>query len=316
MASHITTRIRYDGPALAGHEMDVQDLAPALIALANIVQGANRKFNGDAATMRVLVKADVEQKCFQIDISFVQNVIERAKALFESGPIVTVEDIAKFVGLTGTSAITLFKLIKWLSKKNEDASTKLEVKDVDGSSTVILIKGDGNSINVDRSVAALAADPAIMESAKQVVAPVAREGYDSLEFIHDSKTVETITKHEAQDVISSSPVLTPQANDSVSTIHGPVRIKSAQYEGNAKWSVMWAGRAIDVSMPGDWVRDFQSNNIAAPPGTILDVTMEVRVQLDDKGNAVGAPNYTVTEIHNVKLPPPPGQQIDLLDSLK
>ena len=37
LTKHVRTRIRYDGPALVSHEMDVQDLAPALLAMAEIV---------------------------------------------------------------------------------------------------------------------------------------------------------------------------------------------------------------------------------------------------------------------------------------
>ena len=76
MSKHVTTTIRYDGPALAGHEMDVQDLAPALLALAEIAQIANRKFNGDRASLKVLVNADVEQQCFMLDLSMIQSLIE------------------------------------------------------------------------------------------------------------------------------------------------------------------------------------------------------------------------------------------------
>ena len=58
MGRHVRTTIRYDGPALANHEMDVQDLAPALLALADVVQFANQRFNGAAANIKVLVNAD------------------------------------------------------------------------------------------------------------------------------------------------------------------------------------------------------------------------------------------------------------------
>lgn len=73
VTKHVRTTIRYDGPALADHEMDVQDLAPALLVLADLIQIANQKFNGKNANMKVLVNADVEQKCFMIDISLVQT---------------------------------------------------------------------------------------------------------------------------------------------------------------------------------------------------------------------------------------------------
>lgn len=95
MASGVHTTIRYDGPALAGHEIDVQELAPALLALADIIQLANKRFNGDAAGMRVLVKADVEQRCFQIDLHLIQSIAKQAKALFSDDNLKSAEDIAK-----------------------------------------------------------------------------------------------------------------------------------------------------------------------------------------------------------------------------
>ena len=73
MTKHVRTTIRYDGSALSGHEIDVQDLAPALLALADIIQIANRKFNGDRADVKVTVSADVEQQCFMIDLGRVDK---------------------------------------------------------------------------------------------------------------------------------------------------------------------------------------------------------------------------------------------------
>ncbi len=95
MARHVRTRIRYDGQALAGHEMNVQDLAPALLAVSNIVQIANRKFNGDGATIRVLVDADVEQQCFQLDLSLVQSLFDQAAVLVGAKDIATAKEIAE-----------------------------------------------------------------------------------------------------------------------------------------------------------------------------------------------------------------------------
>ena len=64
--SKISSIVRYDGPALAEHSMDVADLALALIGLSEIVKIYNKKFNGDRSAVKVLVKVDTEQKCFSI----------------------------------------------------------------------------------------------------------------------------------------------------------------------------------------------------------------------------------------------------------
>ena len=47
--------IKYDGPALATHQMDVRELAPALIALSSMLEEANRALYSDSAEVRVNV---------------------------------------------------------------------------------------------------------------------------------------------------------------------------------------------------------------------------------------------------------------------
>lgn len=123
--------------------------------------------------------------------------------------------------------------------------------------------------------------------------------------------VEHIDREEAEAIVSAPNALIDKSNEDVSQIRGPIRIKSAQYEGSAKWTVLWGGRPIDVTMPTNWVQGFQKNQIDAPPNTILEVVMEHRVVLDDAGNAIGAPAYTVLEITNTILPRPQAQQPDL-----
>lgn len=169
MVAHVRTTIRFDGPALAGHEMDVQDLAPALLALADIIQAANRKFNGDAVSIRVLVDADVEQQCFQLDLSLVQSVLDQAKGLFADDDVKTAMDIAAFVGLVVGVPVSLFKFIKWLTAKGE-AGTTFQVK-TEGGVTVVT-NGSGNSISVINEVYQLASDATIIAKTKKVVQPL------------------------------------------------------------------------------------------------------------------------------------------------
>jgi hypothetical protein len=309
MAPHVRTTIRYDGPILADHEMDVQDLAPALLALSDIIQIANRKFNGDAASIRVLVNADVEQKCFQIDLALVQSVVEQAKGLFSDDGLKTALDIAKSVGIVTGSALSLFKLAALLAKRAE-AGTKLEVKKT-GDVTVIVM-GDGNNVRVSNDVYALASDPAVIEKVKNVVQPLKRPGYETLSFVADNKVVGTITREEARGISDASASLVPPAREDVQQIKGPIRIKSPQYVGAAKWTVYWGGRPIDVTMPADWVEQFQANDVSAPPNTILEVEMEQRVGLDEKGVAIGSPTFAVLRIFNVQLPEKALKQGDLL----
>lgn len=304
MSRHIRTTIRYDGPALADHDMDVQDLAPALLALADVIQIANKKFNGAHANIQVLVNADVEQRCFMIDIHLVQSFLDQAKTLLGTDEITTAKEIAEWVGILGGGGAGLFGLLKFL-RKTEEKDQALEIQNNgDGDVTV---KANGKKIVVKQQVYQLAQEPKAVERAKGVMKPLEKEGYDSLSFLDDDKEVFEVSKYEAEGIseLSDQP-LADVPSESTSTIHGQVRIKSAQYEGGAQWGLLWNGRAINAEMVDQaaaWVIEFQENRVDAPPNSILDVTMVETAQLDADGLIVGKPTYKVQEVLGVKPPP-------------
>jgi hypothetical protein len=315
MARHVRTTIRYDGPELARHEMDVQDLAPALLALADIIQIANRKFNGDQADMRVLVNADVEQKCFMIDLSLVQSLLDQAKTFFGQDEVRTAKEIAEWVGIigggSGVAAGGLFTLLKLL-RQRADSGTTFKVEQDTGSTTVTVI-GNGNTVVVPVQTYQLAQEKSVVERVKDVVRPLQKPGYESLAFIQKDQQVFEIDDKEAAELIASPPGdIGPLPTESIATIRGTVRIKSAQYEGAARWAFMWNGRAIDADMTeraAEWVKDFQENRISAPPNSVLEVTMTETVKLDDRGEAMGKRHYAVQDVHSVSPPPQQGRLV-------
>lgn len=312
VAKHIRTTIRFDGPALSGHEMDIQELAPALLALADIIQAANRRFNGDKATIRVLVNADVEQQCFMLDISLLQTFMDQAASFFSAPEVATAKEIAEWLGLIGTGAGSVYggvkgllALVKFL-RNREGEITPLHIEQKGGLIN-ITVTGDGNTITVTPQTYELAQDQRINDGIRKLMKPLQREGYDELSFLDGDKPVFEVNSSEAAKIIEAqgSPV-DPLPTDSVSTINGVVRIKSAQYEGTAKWSFMWNGRSIDADMEGqaaEWVIAFQNNQIHAPPNTVLEVTMTETVKLDGQGNSIGRAAYAVTEVRSATPPP-------------
>lgn len=305
MGKHVRTTIRYDGAALANHEIDVRDLAPALIALADIVQIANRKFNDDRAEIRVLVNADVEQRCFMIDISLVMSFLDHAKSFFDADRVKTAKEIADWLGIiagaAGTTAggiWTVWKLLSGRDRKNFQIEIEGDI--------VAITTPDGNKVKVARETYALATDKDVQARGRTILKPLEQPGYESLSFLQNDDEIVEVDEDEAERILASDPLsIEPQPTESIAQISGPVRIKSPQYEGAAKWAFMWQGRAIDAEMSGaaaEWVLDFQENRIDAPPNTVLDVVMTERVKLDKNGEAIGKAQYTVTEVRSVTPP--------------
>ncbi len=52
-------KIRFDGPALGEHSMDVTVLGPSLTAFGELLRDANRKINGNDTNVRVQLHADL-----------------------------------------------------------------------------------------------------------------------------------------------------------------------------------------------------------------------------------------------------------------
>ena len=76
-------QIAYDGEAVRAGSMDVRDLAPALLAVGDLVSQANVILNGDRATASVRVESDFKRSSFEISLLLHQSLIDQARGLFK-----------------------------------------------------------------------------------------------------------------------------------------------------------------------------------------------------------------------------------------
>jgi len=319
VARHVRTTIRYDGPALVGHDMDVQDLAPALLALADIVQIANRKFNGDRASMKVLVNADVDQKCFQLDLSLVQSLLDQAQTFFGAGNIATAKSIAEIVGLAGTSGTTLFGLYKWLFGRKSpiaEGGVSYTLNQTTGV-TIVNVIGDDNSVEVSNQVAEMASDPEVMKRVKTVLKPLQKPEYSDFSIYEKEEPLVKIDKAEASGIISAPtpPDLVEEeeeAGDETNAV-GPAWVDTSHFRGNAKWTLLWSGQRVDAKMPESFVKSFQDNDTIVVPNTKLTVRMKITTKIDENGQPTGVNTFEVEEVLKIDLPPKAAKQMDFLD---
>lgn len=312
MSTELETIIRYDGPALRYHEMEVEELAPALLALAGIIQSANDKFNHDRAKVRVVINADIEQQCFQLKIKFIQTVLEKARTFIDGDGATALKDILEWIGVVGGSGFSLFKILVALGKKKEaDTTFRTDASD---NATVYNIAELHLHGDVPKQVRELLQDKEIVQKAQQVLKPMQQQGYDSLSFHEaDGTTSFRADKDDARAVLAlpAPETAVSETEDDVTPMTAEVRVKVAPFEGSAKWALVWAGRTIEATMPAETVHAFQENELLIVPHTRMRVKMEQCIKLDRDGNAVGAPTFTVLEVEEIKLPPKAPKQTEM-----
>ena len=299
--TNIKTTIKFDGPALDGKAMDVAHLAPSLLALSDLVKQTNRYANGDRAGVKVLVSADLEQKCFELTVELALTIWEQTKLLIADDRVQTAKEIAEWIGIIGGSTYGLFKFIKWIKGRKIESVTVLKV--TDGQNMVeIKVEGESDQIQITQAVYELYANLQTRQKAVAVLAPLREDGYETLEFYEEDAVY---VKFTASDVpapdCSDLPEVIPQ-NIHTSTIRTSVKIRKPAYEGQSRWTVMYK-RAIDASFDDEeWLNDFQSGKVDAPPGSSLDIDLEEQYITNENDEIMGDPTHRIKKVHSVKLP--------------
>ncbi len=187
----------FNGPAVDNGEIDVKDLAPALMALGELIQAANAEINGERARIAVKLRA-TKKGSFEVDMTLVQSFQEQATLLIDSlsghkDGLAAAKDLAEIifnVGAAGAASVGgFFALIKWLRNKKPD---RVETK---GGDTYIHI-GDTHFVTNAHAVA-LAENLEVREQAKNFVAVLSKEGIDEIATRRGQKEKLTIKKSEA-----------------------------------------------------------------------------------------------------------------------
>lgn len=168
--------IKYDGPALATHEMDVHELAPALMALSEMIKSANQALYGDKADVKVQVKGSFKGGSFGIDLTAVQTLYQQlTSVLAGQGPtaFANLMTLLAALGLVGGGGL-LALIVKLRGRK----PVRIENQD---NNTVFIITDEVSTerIEVDLATRKLWKDKTVRKSLQQVMRPLSQEGIDT-----------------------------------------------------------------------------------------------------------------------------------------
>ena len=308
--SKASTIVRYDGSALAEHSMDVADLAPALLGLSEIVKLANKEINGERSQVRVLVKVDVEQKCFQFSIEVVQTILQHVEPLLDNDNISTAHELLEWIGIVVSGAIGmasghgLLQLYKWLFQQGVTLDELLARKE--GNQVTLRNVINNGTITINQNVYKMANNADALEITRKVVRPLTKDGYEKLQFEQDDQIVDEISSDEGTGIYNlMSDAFSLQAHTLDAISHEVVRVKKPDLLAFSKWEVvsLVLNKTIRVKIEDEaWLEKFHNREVEIPPQSLLSVVLRTQIELDDNNNPTKNKSYFILQVKTV-IPP-------------
>jgi len=265
-----------------------------LQALTDLIQLANSSANSDRADAQVLIRADVEQNSFEFEI---------ALGILSAANLMANVDLGKIVmaGELFNHLVELINFTKWIKGKSRN---RIKYTETPEGELDFSYESDDPlpPMRVGKLEIGLYNDPKARKAVLKATSPLRRNGYDRMKFSKDGNVVLNVEKSDLpKENGSDLPILT---DDHIEVIRTEVRIRKAAYERDLAWWLVYDGEAHNMKIDDEgWVSRFQSGRVSVPPGSLLDVDLEVTHTTDQLGQTVEGPSYRVIKVHSVILPP-------------
>jgi hypothetical protein len=289
--------IAYGGSAIKDGTMDVRDLAPALMAVGQLFDAANRALNGsDAPPISVNVQA-TKQGSFEIDLTVIQTLLESAKT-FLSGDWVTAAMHLKELVFGGVmSTFGLIALIKKLRGRKPDRIEKV-------SPDTVRLTIDGQSFDIPLNMLRLYQDVAVRLAYENLVAiPLQKEGIDHFKVLEARQEIASVDKSETSYFIAPEAPSTVIVED---IRRSAFSIVSLAFKEDNKWRLHDGNNQISATIEdADFMRRVDSNMVRFAKGDVL--VCEVKIRQVQTGQGLKT-DYTVARVLEHRPAP---RQIDM-----
>jgi len=292
--------IKYDGQALANNEMNVKDLAPALLAVGELLEEANDLLNERKTKINVNIKA-TEEGSVDIVLSVIQDFWNQSVSLFDSddvNAIVNAKELLEIV-LLGGSGAGLLGLLKWLKNRPIKSVTKLDTGDL----KIELSDGD-IKISNEKEIKLFQMISIRKKIEAFIRTPLLKKGIESVTFSKDKEREEKIIKEEI-DYFTTPEIAEEVINEQ--EIETNLTMINVSFQEDGKWKFSDGANAFFAEI-GDkeFVEKVQKNQTVFAKDDILKVILGVKQFILD-GNMKA--EYTVKKVINhrsvaiqIKLP--------------
>lgn len=264
-------RLTYDGDAVADGEMDVADLAPALLAMGQLLKASARVVDGDDAVTTVRVKA-TQVGSFDVWLSLAMDGARAGWAFWKSDDV---QAAAALLGLLGFSGVGLIQYLKTVRGRTIDAA----VRDTAGNVEVTL---NETTIVVPQLIFQLSVDQSVRAALENVVAtPLDKDGIDEVR-IGTKEWSESIGK---DDAYSFRAPLAQEGDELVNRHRRTFSIVTLSFKSGQKWKLSDGhGSPKYVTMSdADFVQKVDRSEVRFAKGDLLICEVIERSRLTPSG---------------------------------
>lgn len=286
-------QIYFCGPALESGQMDVKELAPALLGIGSLIEESNRVINGNKSTVSIKV-VNFKDGSFGISLELVQTICTQFINAFSSEKATAAANILTFLGVGGVGSISIYGLIKLL--KNLKNRKLDDVKKLQDGNIEIIIKEQ--NIIITPEVFSLYQDIKVRKEMESIVKPLIKEGIDSINFKYNKEIVESIDKKELP--YFEMPEIEDKEIDE-DVFVATYSIQSLSFKEDNKWKLSDGTNVFYVTISDkNYLDKIDKNLVSFSKGDRLKVKLKIKNYETLSGLKT---DYEVLEIINHAKPP-------------
>jgi hypothetical protein len=289
-------RIAYDGPALESGTMPVRDLAPALLALGNLFAEASQVVYPRSAPVALNIKA-TETGSFDVHLILqAEDLWDQFVDMFGSDAVTALVNLKTLIA---GGAISVFGLIKTFRgraiQKEERASTPGHVR----------VTVDETTIEIPADLAKLYRRISIRKKARDVVAPLSREGVDEvrIEERRNAPPRLVITKDDVRSYEEAATDEGDVINDEIREM--TYQVAGVSFEEGHKWRLSEGAVTIWATIEDEaFLHDVHNNRERFGRGDLL--RCQVRVVQKQRAGKLTTEYYVIRVLKHIQGHMQPG----------
>lgn len=220
-----TLYVRYDGEALRTHEMDVKQLAPALLSLAKAFDTLQKDV-APGARVRLNAKATREGS-FAIDLLI--HLANEAESILTGDPVTAIVNASGLMGIYFGAV----GMLKKLARNVKPVKTETAGKNDDGLDLINVTFSDGSRMCALRASVDALKNPELVKSIQGAIAPTLDDGIDLVQFQSGTRD-ETVNTEDADAISHYDPGERNRTEDTVEII---VQALNVSFRENGKWRI-------------------------------------------------------------------------------